>query len=74
MPRMNNYIMKDHPCVRDCPDRKPGCNCEKRQAFLKEKEARKAVIHADKKKSSALDAYEVDGVRKRKKRRRGGKA
>ena len=27
-----------NPCTRDCPDRQPGCNCEKRKAwpFLRE--------------------------------------
>lgn len=22
-----------NPCTRDCPDREPGCNCEKRKAW-----------------------------------------
>ena len=22
-----------NPCTRDCPDRAPGCNCEKRKAW-----------------------------------------
>lgn len=22
-----------NPCQRDCPDRSPGCNCERRQAW-----------------------------------------
>lgn len=22
-----------NPCTRDCPDRQPGCNCEKRKAW-----------------------------------------
>ena len=29
------------PCTRECPDRKPGCDCEKRQAWKADVEARK---------------------------------
>ena len=29
------------PCTRECPDRKPGCNCEKRKAWKAENEAQK---------------------------------
>ena len=23
----------DNPCTRECPDRTPGCDCEKRKAY-----------------------------------------
>jgi hypothetical protein len=46
------------PCERDCPDRYPGCYCEKKQAWDAEKEERKAKINAEKKKD-----YDVAQVR-----------
>ena len=40
-----------NPCTRDCPDRFPGCNCERRQAWKFQqanlKEARRKARLAD---------------------------
>ena len=40
-----------NPCTRDCPDRHPGCECEKRRAWKfqqkKIQEARKQAILPD---------------------------
>ena len=41
-----------NPCRRDCPDRAPGCNCEKREAWkfqqaqIKDAKERRNLIHA----------------------------
>lgn len=32
------------PCRPDCPDRRPGCDCEKRQAWKEEREKKKAWL------------------------------
>ena len=32
-----------NPCRRDCPDRTPGCNCEKRKAWKFQQEQIKAA-------------------------------
>lgn len=61
---MNNYLMKDHPCKRECPDRKPGCNCEKRKEFLKIKEERKEKIRKHKETQSMLDEISIPSNRR----------
>lgn len=32
-----------NPCTRDCPDRRPGCDCEKRRAWKWQQERIKAA-------------------------------
>ena len=48
-----------NPCTRECPDRTPGCECEKRRAWLwlrdQEKEKRRKV--------SLVENYISDAVR-----------
>jgi len=45
----------DMPCKRDCPDRKPGCYCEKKKAWDVKKWERKDAIHAAFEKDYAVD-------------------
>lgn len=52
-----NYILKGNPCTRDCPDRKPGCNCDKRKEYKKLYDERKAAI--DKERYDSNLVYKV---------------
>lgn len=63
---MNTYVMRGNPCKRDCPDRQPGCNCEKRKEFQALKEERKNKIYAERSKERMFCNYEKDIARKRK--------
>ena len=36
-----------NPCTRDCPDRRPGCDCEKRRALKWQLERIKAAKRRD---------------------------
>lgn len=51
-----------NPCTRECPDRTPGCNCERREAYkfqqTQEKEARR--------RESIVNNYFADSVRRAK--------
>ena len=51
---MGNRMPKDMPCQRDCPDRKPGCLCDKKRALDEQKDARKKAIRDIKDKESAI--------------------
>lgn len=51
------------PCVKDCPDRAPGCCCEKRRAWLREHHDRKKKVRA----AAVVDSYEIDSHRASKK-------
>lgn len=53
---------KDHPCVRDCPDRRPGCNCEKLVKYKRKRKEEKKL----KQLSGTVDDYQKDAVRKSK--------
>ena len=53
---------KDHPCVRDCPRRKPGCNCEKHVSYKREKKEQKRLRRL----ANTVDDYQKDAVRKSK--------
>lgn len=53
---------KDHPCVRDCPGRYPGCNCEKLITYNERKEQENARLRLAK----TVDDYQKDAVRKSK--------
>lgn len=52
-----------NPCGKACPDRTPGCCCEKRQAWLfclkQEKEARERV--------KVLEGFQADSSRQNRK-------
>lgn len=54
---MANFILQGNPCRRDCPDRQPGCNCQKRQEWVAEKNARKKMIYEEKAKEGLVDSY-----------------
>lgn len=51
------------PCRRECPDRTPGCNCEKRRAWL----AYREEIKKERRREQGLNTYQIDAVRKSKK-------
>lgn len=42
-----------NPCTRECPDRTPGCECEKRRAWKWQQEQ----IKEAKKRESLIDSY-----------------
>lgn len=44
----------DMPCKRDCPDRFPGCYCEKKQEWDVQKRAKKQAIYDAKKKHDMI--------------------
>ena len=56
------------PCDKGCPDRKPGCNCEKYKAFRAELDARKAAAHGAKNVDHVVSSYQADQSRKKKRR------
>ena len=41
-------IPKDMPCRKNCPDRQPGCFCEKKRAWNESQEAKKQKIKEEK--------------------------
>ena len=47
-------IPKDMPCTPDCPDRKPGCFCEKKKEWNLKHEERKKVIREAKSRNDAI--------------------
>ena len=47
-------IPKDMPCRRDCPDRAPGCFCDKKKAWNASQEAKKQQLFEAKKKDSMV--------------------
>ncbi len=51
------------PCRRECPDRTPGCNCEKRAAWRASLEE----IKKEQRREKALSLYQRDAVHKSKK-------
>ena len=52
-----------NPCTRDCPDRKPGCECEKRRAWKwQQAQAKKA-----RRRDSIVDNYVTEMIRSVKK-------
>lgn len=53
---------KDHPCVRDCPGRHPGCNCERLIAYNERKEQESARLRLAK----TVDRYQTEAVRRSK--------
>lgn len=44
----------DMPCVRTCPNRKPGCYCEAKQMWDIEQQAKKDFINQEKAKDNAV--------------------
>lgn len=51
---------KDHPCVRDCPRRQPGCNCEELVAYKERSGAKKQRIQL----ARTVDDYQTEAVRR----------
>lgn len=66
LPGENGFGRMRNPCRWDCPDRTPGCNCEKRQAWLWLREQAKQ----SRRREDILDAYQKDAVRKSERSRR----
>ena len=48
-----------NPCKKDCPDRKPGCECEKRRAWKWQQEQAKEA----RRRSSIVDNYITESIR-----------
>ena len=66
---VNSWVMSGNPCKRDCPERVPGCHCEKKKEFDALKEERKAIIKDAREKDKLLNSYEkMSAIRKRKRR------
>ena len=51
-----------NPCTKDCPDRYPGCECEKRRAW----KWQQAQIKEAKRRQRIVDNYFAASVRKAK--------
>ena len=49
----------DNPCTRDCPDRYPGCDCEKRKAWKWNQEQLKEAKRRD----NIVRSYRRDKIR-----------
>ena len=56
---------KNHPCVRDCPDRRPGCNCEKLVKYKRKRKEEKKL----KQLSGTVDDYQKNAVLRNRKNR-----
>lgn len=52
-----------NPCTKDCPDREPGCECEKRRAWKWQQEQ----IKEARRKDNIVSAYKRDKIRSSKK-------
>lgn len=63
----NTMLMSGNPCRKDCPDRQPGCNCEKRREWRDGYEAKKRHIYQQKNDSSMIDSVIATGKNRRKK-------
>lgn len=61
---LRNYILDGNPCTRDCPDRYPGCNCEKRQEWVVEKKKRKDIVYKDRERNALLDKMTMSKKKK----------
>lgn len=61
---LRNYILDGNPCTRDCPDRSPGCNCEKRKAWVAEKNKWKDIIYKDRERNALLDKMTMSKKKK----------
>ena len=51
---MANFIYADQPCQPDCPDRQPGCLCQKKRDWDAKKDAKKQMIRDAKQKTSRV--------------------
>ena len=51
-----------NPCTKDCPDRHPGCECEKRRAWIWQQEQ----IKEAKRRERIVDNYFASSVRRAK--------
>lgn len=58
--------MKDNPCTRECPNRKPGCHgsCEDYQAYKKRNEDQKKAQALEKETKNNFIAFKLDCIRK----------
>ena len=63
----NNMMMRDNPCRKDCPERQPGCNCERRKAWRDGYEAKKRHMYQQINDSSMIDSVIATGKNRRKK-------
>ena len=63
---MNNYLMRDCPCTEDCPDRYPGCNCERRIEWKQTYNNKKAAIYKHRNNRSMIDSVIIVGKTRRK--------
>ena len=63
----NNMMMRDIPCRKDCPERTPGCNCEKRKAWREKYEGKKQRMYQQKNDSSMIASVIATGKNRRKK-------
>lgn len=63
----NNMMMREHPCRKDCHDRYPGCNCERRKAWREKYEGKKQRMYQQKNDSSMIDSVIATGKNRRKK-------
>ena len=56
---------KDMPCKRDCPNRKPGCLCDKKKEWDEAQRARKnAIIEEKKRIGRVLEVRNPERVKK----------
>ena len=61
----NSIAMRDNPCKRDCPDRQPGCNCERRKAWREWYEALKEEQYHNRVKAAVVESVLADGKKGR---------
>lgn len=60
----STFNSKGNPCTRECPDRQPGCNCEKRIAFRQKEKERKDAIQKKKNEQNMIDSVYFGRSRK----------
>lgn len=64
-------LLQGNPCAADCPQRTPGCCCEKRRAWLREHKDRKQQALAAKGWTVADDFMKVNRDRRKRKSGKG---
>ena len=55
-----------NPCTKECPDRRPGCDCEKRRAYKWQQEQ----IKEARRKESLVSVYKRDKIRSSRRKHR----
>lgn len=62
---LRNYFLDGNPCTRECAERIPGCNCDKRKKWVAQKEQRRKIVAKDKERTAMLDHMSMSSKKKK---------